>query len=179
VDFRPDARDTREVSALGSPSQRLAGVLNAAFAEGLLSERTHSYRLGLLFESGLVDRGRLVGDLKLRRDRGAPAADAWRALVQTARGLVGRAGGEAPFVLSLQSLESDRVLVGRHPRCDIVVDDPNVSRRHAELLFRDGVWVIRDLGSTNGTSLNGELVGRSTVRPGDILGFAEQFVQLD
>jgi pSer/pThr/pTyr-binding forkhead associated (FHA) protein len=69
--------------------------------------------------------------------------------------------------------------VGRHPRCDIVVAGSNVSRRHAELILRDGVWVIRDLGSTNGTTVNGSLVGRSELRPGDLVGLADQLVQID
>jgi hypothetical protein len=50
------ARDTRIVSALGRSRQHLAGVLNSAFAEGLLSEQTHSHRLGLLFAPRLIDR---------------------------------------------------------------------------------------------------------------------------
>jgi len=169
------------VSVLGRSSQRVVGVLNAAFAEGLLSEETHSHRLGLLFGSGLVDPHRLIGDLRLRRGRGSAAAavDRWRALAKTARELVGDGRGSVPFLLALHSLESDRVLVGRHPRCDIVVADPSVSRRHAELVFRDGVWVIRDLGSTNGTTVNGGSVGRSEVRPGDVVGLAGQLVQID
>ena len=167
------------MSALGRSSERLAGVLNAAFAEGLLSEETHSYRLGLLLRSGLVDQRRLVGDLRLRRPRPARASvlDAWRALAQSARGLIGEGG--APFILALESLEGERILLGRHPRCAIVFDDPNVSRRHAELIFRDGVWVIRDLGSTNGTTVNGEPVGRSQLRPGDLVGLAGRLVEID
>jgi hypothetical protein len=169
------------VAALGRSSQRLAGVLNAAFAEGLLSEQTHSYRLGLLFRSGLVDQRRLVGDLGLRQGRGVRtgALDAWRALIGAALELVGRGPCNVSFLLALDGLDSDHLLVGRHPRCDLVVDDLNVSRRHAELMFRDGAWVIRDLGSTNGTTVNGAPVGRSTVRPGDIVGLAGQLVQID
>jgi hypothetical protein len=169
------------VSPLGRSSQRLVGVLNAAFAQGLLSEQTHSYRLGLLFQSGLVDQRRLVGDLRLRGAVSTTngAVDAWRALVASARELAGRARGDAPYLLALHGLGNDRVLVGRHPRCDIVIDGSNVSRRHAELLFRDGVWVIRDLGSTNGTTVNGSPVGRSELRPGDIVGLADLLVQID
>jgi hypothetical protein len=155
--------------------------LNAAFAAGLLSEETHSHRLGLLLRPGLIDQGRLVGDLRLRRRLGATGqgADAWRALVERARSLVGRGQPRAPFLLDLHALEGDRFLLGRHPRCDIVVEGSNVSRRHAELMFRDGVWVIRDLGSTNGTTLNGSPVGRSELRSGDLVGLADQLVQID
>jgi hypothetical protein len=155
--------------------------LNAAFAQGLLSEQTHSYRLGLLFESGLVDQRRLVGDLRLRGDRTTRGRtlDSWRAVVASARELAGRSRGDAPYLLALHGLSSDQLLIGRHPKCDIVVDEPNVSRRHAELMCRDGVWVIRDLGSTNGTTLNGSPVGRSELRPGDVVGLAGQLIQID
>jgi hypothetical protein len=61
------------------------------------------------------------------------------------------------------------VILGRLPECDVVLADPNVSRRHAEVA-PDGLggWVVRDLGSTNGTRRNGVPV-RAPVRlePGD------------
>ena len=44
-----------------------------------------------------------------------------------------------------------RALIGRAPGCDVVLDHPSVSQRHAELAFRDGHFVLRDLSSTNGT----------------------------
>jgi hypothetical protein len=53
--------------------------------------------------------------------------------------------------------------IGRSRQCDIVVDDPNVSRRHAELRPRGGSWVVSDLGSTNGTSLNGRRIDHPEV----------------
>jgi pSer/pThr/pTyr-binding forkhead associated (FHA) protein len=54
-----------------------------------------------------------------------------------------------------------------------------VSRRHARITFRDGVWMIQDLSSTNGTTLNGERVGRATLRPGDILRLGHSLIQVD
>ena len=58
--------------------------------------------------------------------------------------------------------------LGRSRQCDIVVDDPNVSRTHAELRPRGGSWVLTDLGSTNGSSVNGRRVDAPTVvKPGD------------
>lgn len=73
MDTRACCRDTSRVSTLGCTRQRLAGILNSAFAEGLLSEQTHSYRLGLLFGPRLIDQQRLVGDLTLRRGRSRTA----------------------------------------------------------------------------------------------------------
>jgi hypothetical protein len=58
--------------------------------------------------------------------------------------------------------------LGRSRQCDVVVDDANVSRTHAELRPRGGSWVLTDLGSTNGSSVNGRRIDAPTVvRPGD------------
>jgi hypothetical protein len=51
-------------------------------------------------------------------------------------------------------LDRARVTIGRLPECELVLADPNVSRRHAEILRSDGSWVLHDLGSTNGTRVN-------------------------
>lgn len=66
-------------------------------------------------------------------------------------------------------LSGDRVVLGRSRDADIVVDDPNVSRRHAELRSGDGGWTVRDLGSTNGVKVNGRRVEKATLSPGDDL----------
>jgi hypothetical protein len=61
-------------------------------------------------------------------------------------------------------------LLGRALESTIVVDDPHVSARHAELRFARGQWWLRDLGSSNGTTLNGHPVRTVMgVRPGDAL----------
>ena len=74
-------------------------------------------------------------------------------------------------------LDGQRLLVGpggavlgRSRQCDIVLNDPNVSRQHAEIRPRGGSWVLTDLGSTNGSRINGRPVeGPEVVRPGDEL----------
>jgi hypothetical protein len=59
-------------------------------------------------------------------------------------------------------------MLGRSRQCDVVLSDPNISRQHAELRPRGGSWVLTDLGSTNGSRINGHPVERSeVVRPGD------------
>ncbi|MEA2475252.1 MAG: hypothetical protein QOE06_3167 [Thermoleophilaceae bacterium] len=68
-------------------------------------------------------------------------------------------------------LSGSRMLVGRSRDCDITVDDPNVSRRHAELRNEDGRWVVTDLGSTNGVKVNGRRVENASLEPGDELVF--------
>jgi Protein of unknown function (DUF3662)/FHA domain len=58
--------------------------------------------------------------------------------------------------------------IGRSRQCDVVVNDPNVSRQHAEIRPRGGSWVLTDLGSTNGSSLNGRRIeGSEVIKPGD------------
>lgn len=64
--------------------------------------------------------------------------------------------------------------MGRQPDNQIVVQDPQASRRHAELLFRDGTVVVRDLHSANGTMVNGEPVrGDRPLRDGDTITIGE------
>jgi hypothetical protein len=58
-------------------------------------------------------------------------------------------------------------VIGRSRECDLVLDDPNVSRRHAELRREDGGWAVRDLGSTNGIKLNGRRSRGGPLSPGD------------
>ncbi len=58
--------------------------------------------------------------------------------------------------------------LGRSRECDCVLNDPNVSRRHAELRRGPtGDWEIADLGSTNGVKVNGRRLDASRLRPGD------------
>lgn len=58
--------------------------------------------------------------------------------------------------------------LGRSRSCDVVLDDANVSRRHAEVRPRGGGWVVADLGSTNGVSVNGTRIEQAhALRPGD------------
>jgi hypothetical protein len=167
--------------APGWSRQHLARILNSAFAEGLLSERTHSHRLDLLFSASLVDQQQLVGDLP--RERPHPIASirvAWSALVESARTLMRLdEAAESLPLLELDRVENDQLLVGRHPRCDVVLTDPSVSRRHAQIFRRDGVWVIQDLASTNGTSVNGLGVGRSVLHPGDVVLLGSSAIQID
>ena len=63
----------------------------------------------------------------------------------------------------------DRTIIGRETTCDIVVGDPSVSRRHAEILHNDSGWLVRDTGSTNGTSVNGTPTTQSRIYNGDII----------
>jgi Protein of unknown function (DUF3662)/Inner membrane component of T3SS, cytoplasmic domain len=78
-----------------------------------------------------------------------------------------------PPVLTLggerHQLSKDTVLIGRSRECDLTVNDPNVSRRHAEVRQEDGAWWIVDLGSTNGVEVNGKRVERARLEPDDAI----------
>jgi hypothetical protein len=64
-------------------------------------------------------------------------------------------------------VSGDPFVIGRSRECDLVLDDPNVSRRHAELRREDGGWAVHDLGSTNGIKLNGRRSRGGRLSPGD------------
>ena len=63
------------------------------------------------------------------------------------------------------------VVIGRQSGCDVVLADPNVSRRHAELRRDGDRWVLVDLGSTNGTYVNGKQEQERSLRDGDRVSF--------
>jgi hypothetical protein len=65
------------------------------------------------------------------------------------------------------ALSGERVTIGRSRECDVVVDDPNVSRKHAEVRRTIEGWLVADLGSTNGIKVNGRRVKDAVLQPGD------------
>jgi pSer/pThr/pTyr-binding forkhead associated (FHA) protein len=79
-------------------------------------------------------------------------------------------GVEWPLARSLR--------IGRSSGCDVVLTDDSVSRRHAEIALRGGVCVLRDLGSCNGTLVNGRPVLRARLRRGDEIVLGETVLRL-
>ena len=72
------------------------------------------------------------------------------------------------------------VTIGRSRQCDVVLDDSNVSRQHAEIRPRGGSWVLTDLGSTNGSSINGRrLAGPEVLRSGDEIEIGTTALQFE
>lgn len=70
-------------------------------------------------------------------------------------------------------------LIGRHPRATIRIDDGFVSGEHAQITWHDDGWWITDLGSTNGTLLNGEPVSVPVpMRFGDLIQLGDVQLQL-
>ena len=73
------------------------------------------------------------------------------------------------------SLEGEMSTIGRDSTNTIVINDAEVSRRHSRLTFQGGKYVIEDLGSTNGTFVNGQrLSGPVVLKAGDMISFGEQ-----
>jgi pSer/pThr/pTyr-binding forkhead associated (FHA) protein len=104
-------------------------------------------------------------DGKTRKHRSAAGApplqeflDRYAATVM----LVSGPGAGAGF-----AIDRERVIVGRGPGVDKAFDDPDMSRQHAAIEFSGAGFRIRDLGSTNGTRLNGAAVQSAELRHGD------------
>jgi hypothetical protein len=78
-------------------------------------------------------------------------------------------------------LESDPFVIGRSRDCDLVIDDPNISRHHAELRGDGESWLIVDLQSTNGIKVNRRRVDQARLRTGDriTLGVTDFDFELD
>ena len=64
-------------------------------------------------------------------------------------------------------LDTDRITAGRHPKSDIFLDDVTVSRRHCEFLRQDNGYLVRDVGSLNGTYIDRERVESHLLAPGE------------
>jgi len=64
-------------------------------------------------------------------------------------------------------LDADLTTVGRHPKSDIFLDDVTVSRKHAQFRREGDGFVVRDVGSLNGTYVNRERIDTTVVRTGD------------
>ena len=71
------------------------------------------------------------------------------------------------------------VVIGRMSSCDVVLADSNVSRRHAELRRDGDLWAIEDLGSTNGTLVDGKLAKQHSLRGGETLSFGTSALRFE
>jgi hypothetical protein len=152
----------------------VARVLREGSLEGRLSIDTFSERIERTFSArSQAELDALAADLR-------PPGPLRRALMRTiawwsALDRDVRAAWQRPHVpvLALPVSEGS-VLLGRSRDCDCVLAEPSVSRRHAELR-RDGArWLLRDLGSRNGTRVNGvRLLDEAEVGPGDRVSFGD------
>jgi FHA domain len=90
-------------------------------------------------------------------------------------GIMHPVGGGDPIPLL-----KPEIVVGRRPSCDIRLDFENVSGKHCVLRFLNGLWMVRDLGSTNGTTVNGSLLSsEQSIMPDEEVGFAGHLFTID
>lgn len=78
------------------------------------------------------------------------------------------------------ALGDETVTVGRLSECTVPLNDQNVSRQHAEIRPNRGQFVVVDLGSTNGTMVNGTRIhGETVLSDGDIISFGSTYVRFE
>ncbi|MCA9264602.1 MAG: response regulator [Planctomycetales bacterium] len=87
--------------------------------------------------------------------------------------LVPSAGGNAIL------LTKCRVIIGKEPSCDVVLDSPDISRHHCLLYIHEGWWYVKDLNSRNGVKVNNHAVEQRRVNPGYTLRFGHFEFRLD
>jgi adenylate cyclase len=66
------------------------------------------------------------------------------------------------------------LVLGRRETCDVSLQFPNVSGKHCELTFKEGIWILRDLDSTNGVKVNGVPVLQKLIHNGDVITIAKR-----
>jgi pSer/pThr/pTyr-binding forkhead associated (FHA) protein len=72
-------------------------------------------------------------------------------------------------------MEGDVLTIGREAGNAIVINDAEVSRKHTQFVFQGGKYIVTDLGSTNGTFVNGQrLTGQHILQPGEVISLGEQ-----
>jgi hypothetical protein len=149
--------------------ERVVRVLRDRSVEGRLSTDTFAERVGLAYEArSSAQLAELTSDVRLARTprRLLLAAVEWLSELDADV----QAAWARPRVprLALPRAEGVRHVVGRAASCHCVVPEECVSRRHVELWREGGRWFLRDLGSRNGTRVNGlRVIEPLEVRPGD------------
>ena len=93
-------------------------------------------------------------------------------------------GGHAAGSLSLPdgsriTLGDDPVTIGRQAECDVVLSDTNVSRKHAEVRRQGEEYVLIDLGSTNGSKVNGARVKEHPLNDGDEITLGKTLLRFE
>lgn len=160
---------------------RALKVLRDGVALGRLSHDTFVRRMELALAARRpAELAALTADL--------PAERGWTRLLLDAVGAVSgftvrlRRAWQAERLPKLLLPGQDRpypLRIGRDPASGLRLSHDTVSRVHAELSRQSGLWVLRDLGSTNGTTVNGRrVIGAAVVRDGDLVGFGNMTFRL-
>jgi FHA domain/Domain of unknown function (DUF1707) len=160
--------------------ERVVRLLRDRSVEGRLSTDTFAERVGLAYQArSSAELVELTSDVRPARlpRRLLLAAVEWLSRLDADL----EAAWTRPRVpgLGLPRTEGLRLTIGRGPSCDCLVHEESVSRRHAELWRSGERWFLRDLGSRNGTRVNGmRVIGDVEVRPGDRLSLGDATYRL-
>ncbi|MFD0412704.1 FHA domain-containing protein [Streptomyces sp. NPDC127108] len=169
----PSESGTNPVRLTDAERERALEVLREGAALGRLSHDTFVRRMELALAARRRDElDALTADLRTE--------SRWSKLV------LGSVGAVSGFTVKLRrAWQSERLpklllpapgayplRIGRDPANGLRLSHDTVSRLHAELSAQGGMWVLRDLGSTNGTSVNGRrVIGAAVVQAGDQVSF--------
>lgn len=182
------ADDNDGVRASDAERDRAIGELQDRFAEGLLSQETFLYRMdAALHAKDRSELSELFTDLPPEERRRA-AEGLRERLTLLKMAVTGRPDPSTRMLraqktqlgppqaglppLPLPPQHDRRFTIGRAMACDFTLADLSVSRWHARLYREDEQWLLSDLGSTNGTRLNGWRVTTGVpVKPGDQVSF--------
>jgi pSer/pThr/pTyr-binding forkhead associated (FHA) protein len=77
------------------------------------------------------------------------------------------------------AIGDEPVSIGRQAECDVVLEDTNVSRRHAEVRRQGDEYVLVDLGSTNGSKVNGTRVKQQALSDGDEITLGKTLIRFE
>jgi hypothetical protein len=144
-----------------SDGERAAAVsrLRRSYAAGYLSLDTFAQRMDQAVAAKTLDElQELLGDL--------PSMASIQERIRRAIKRFRLPPPALPLALP-DGIDAERFVIGRSEACDMVLGDQTVSRRHAQLSRTSVGWLLSDLGSTNGTRVNGWRVKQVRVRPGD------------
>jgi len=172
---------TRAPRASDAERDQAIDLLRLGAAEGRISHETFLVRM----EAALSARRRgelrdLTADLPVEERRPGQWLIDVVSRVATLRNRLHAAwGGPQMPRLLLPAPAPYPLRIGRGEGCDLGLANDSVSRVHAELLYLNGIWILRDLRSTNGTTVNGWRIKTDVaVRPGDVVGFGEMLFVL-
>lgn len=165
VDVKGRTMVPNSFTVLLSPddAERFADIADSLERELCDAAREHAHDEGYSFPGPVAVE--LLEHDKLRTGE-------FRLLARLQQGEGGVGAGSLLLPSGDRHILDDRVAtVGRLPDCEITLSDTNVSRRHAEIRPHGDGFVVVDLGSTNGTKVNGVRVTERTLRDGDELTF--------
>ena len=169
IDGRPIMPNHFKVHLSAPDAGRFAQIQDALATELVEAGREHARSVGARFAGPVSVEFETVetyGTGMFKIDAGLRAGE----------GELGSGYLEAPTG-ERHLLTNEPLTFGRLPECDVTVNDPNVSRRHAEVRAEGAFFVVTDLGSTNGTLVNDRPVATRRLVDGDVVGVgATRFV---